>query len=162
MSTDTTEALAVVNGSTAPDFAHLAAEAAAIEGGPPVAGTPEAAAAEVSLLTTTQHELHGALEMARMMVGPMFAWWPDFGQVWSDQTLNGIAAGGAAVMVKHGWSMGELFSEYGPYLALAGATLPPSLATWQVIKQRRVQLAQLDRQRQQGKVPDGGQQQAAH
>jgi hypothetical protein len=44
-------------------------------------------------------------------------------------------------MVRHGWSMGDLFDRFGPYLALGMATVPPSLVTWQAIKQQRARSA---------------------
>ncbi|MDN3923339.1 hypothetical protein, partial [Roseateles violae] len=60
---------------------------------------------------------------------------------------------GAAVMHKHGWTMGELMSSWGPYIALVGAVVPPSLVTYQAIKQRQAdeqaaarQLAQRQRE----------------
>jgi hypothetical protein len=40
-------------------------------------------------------------------------------------------------MDKHGWTMGEMLTAYGPYIALIGATLPPSLVTYQAIKARK-------------------------
>lgn len=145
-------------------FEHLAAEAAAIEGGPPIPGTPEAAQSEAATLATTQAELFQALGMARMLVAPMFRWWPSFGDTWGDNTLNGIAAGGAAVMFKHGWTMGDLFAEWGPYLALAGATIPPSLVTYAAIKQQKAAhaAAQQRQQKQQPGQPDVSDSQATH
>jgi hypothetical protein len=84
-------------------------------------------------------ELLGALEMARMMVAPMFSWWADFDRVWSDSTLKGIAQGGGAVMERHGWTMGGVLGEWGPYLALIGATAPPAFATYKAIQAHQVE-----------------------
>lgn len=142
--TDTTE------GAPAAGFEDLAQEAASLEGGPPVEGSPEAAANQAQQHQQTSTELMQALTMARMLVSPMFGWWQDFPRVWSDQTLQGIASGGAAVMLRHGWTMGDLFEKWGPYLALAMATIPPSAVTWQAIKQRQHQLQQ---QAQHGQRP---------
>lgn len=133
---ETTEAAPVAG------FEDLAAEASSLEGGPPVEGTPEAAASQAQQHQQTSAELLQALTMARMLVQPMFGWWPDFIRVWGDPTLKGIADGGAAVMQRHGWTMGDLFEKWGPYLALAMATIPPSAVTWQAIKQRQHQLQQ--------------------
>lgn len=157
-------------GPAANGFAHLEAEAAALEGGPPIAGSAEAAQAEGAQLAQTAEELSQALGMARLMVRPMFGWWQGFDATWSDRTLQGIAAGGAAVMVKHGWTMGELFAEWGPYIALAGATLPPSLVTYGAIKQRKLEMIAAQRQAatrrpddvQPGGAVDGGNSQATH
>ena len=150
-------------------FDHLHAEAAALEGGPPIAGSAEAAQAAGAQLDVTARELAEALNMARLMLRPMFGWWPHFDATWSDRTLGGIAAGGAAVMQKHGWTMGELFAEWGPYIALAGATLPPTLVTYGAIKQRKLEFAAAQRQAQarqreaeQTGTPDAGHSQTAH
>lgn len=114
------------------DFAGLEAQAAAIEGGAPGApGQTEAGAGN------TAEELLAALTMARLILAPSLHWWDGFGQVWNDATLRGIADGGAAVMERHGWTMGGLISEWGPYLALIGATAPPAFATYQAIKFRK-------------------------
>jgi hypothetical protein len=129
---------------TAPDapgqadpLAAIAAEAARIEGeaAPPAVDGPP----PPPTLTTAQ-ELRGALDMARLMVAPMFGWWADFPRVWSDATLQGIAEAGGAVMDRNGWTMGGVWSEFGPYIALVGATAPPAFATVQAIKAHRVQL----------------------
>ena len=146
-------------------FEHLAAEAAALEGGPPIPGSAEAAHTESAQLALNTDELEQALQLARLMVAPMFAWWPKFADTWNDRALRGIAAGGSAVMVKHGWSMGDLFNTYGPYVALAGATLPPALVTYAAIKEQK-QLAA--RQSQQatnvrtGEAANGSDRQAPH
>lgn len=87
--------------------------------------------------TNTAAELLGALQLARAMVTPLFTWWPDFGQVWGDGQLQGIADAGGQVMDRHGWTMGGAMSEYGPYIALLGATAGPGLATYQAIKAHR-------------------------
>ncbi len=171
MNVTTTETVVVEPGAgpAVNGFAHLEAEAAALEGGPPVAGSAEAAQAETAQLAQTAEELRQALDMARLMVRPMFGWWQHFDATWSDRALAGIAAGGAAVMVKHGWTMGELFAEWGPYIALAGATLPPTLVTYGAIRQRKLELVAAQRQAAtrradevQGAPADGGQGQTTH
>lgn len=127
-----------------PDLSHLMAEAHQLETGAAPAGPAAEAAPDNSAA-----ELLGALQMARMMVAPMFTWWAEFGRVWGDDTLQGIAQGGALVMQRHGWTMGGVMGEFGPYIALAGATLPPSFVTYQAIKQRRDELERAARERPQ-------------
>ncbi|MFT3665570.1 hypothetical protein [Piscinibacter sp.] len=122
----------------------LAAEAASLEAG---AAPAAPSAAQTRQADSEAAELLGALQMARMMVAPMFGWWAQFGEVWSDQALERIAAGGALVMQRHGWTMGGLMGEFGPYIALAGATLPPSFVTWQAIKAHRAELERAARER---------------
>jgi len=114
-------------------FAALAAQADMIEAG----AAPGGPAMPAQAADNTDEELLAALTMARLMLAPAMGWWSEFGQVWNDATLRGIAEGGAAVMRKHGWTMGGLLSEWGPYLALIGATAPPAFATYQAMKQRK-------------------------
>lgn len=135
------------------DLQGLAAEAAALEAeaGGAAPGQPGAAVPAVDNL---EAELLSALQMARLGVGKFaFGWWQDFPQVWNDQTLQAIASAGAEIMRRHGWSMGEVLSQWGPYIALAGAVAPPSLVTWQALQERK---AQERRARQEG-ATNGGQ-----
>jgi len=120
-----------------PGLDALAAQAAAIEGAAAPAAAPGQAVDAPKL--STADELLSALTMARMIVSPGFGWWPEFGQVWGDGTLRGIADAGAEVMQRHGVTMGEMWSQWGPYIALAGATLPPSLVTYQAITERKAE-----------------------
>lgn len=141
MSQDQTNAPAdAAPSSTEPphaDFAALDEQAHQLDGSanPDAPQRPQAPAADNAA------ELRAALEMARLMVRPMFAWWPQFDEVWSDRTIDGIATGGGAVMDKHGWTMGGALAEFGPYIALAGATIPPCIVTMQAIKQRKQEAA---------------------
>lgn len=137
--TDTTE-----GADDGADFAALDAiadEAQALEG----AADAKQAQAETKRAEVEQQsaaaELRGALEMVRMIAAPALAWWPQFGQVWGDSQLDGISDAGAAVMQRHGWTVGDIMTKWGPYVALVGAVLPPSLVTYQAIQQRRLELA---------------------
>lgn len=133
MNTDTTDSSQDDAPGDFADLADLEREAGAIE------GVAAERAAPPPIPDTTAAELLGALEMARLMISPGMAWWPAYGEVWNDRTLRGIADSGADVMQRHGWSMGDLLSQWGPYIGLIGATLPPSLVTWQAVKDRREQ-----------------------
>lgn len=114
-------------------FAQLEAQAKALEGAAaPVVGQAPAAAVD-----TTDAELLAALTMARVMVAPMFDWWPDFGRVWSDQALQRIAGAGAEVMRRHGLTMAGVMGQWGPYIGLAVATAPPAFVTYKAIQDRR-------------------------
>lgn len=130
------------------DLGGLLLQAEAIEGAnQPPDPTQAQAAQSAAVVESTAAELQSALELVRMMAGPLMQWWPEFGTVWNDRTLAEISAGGAAVMERHGWTVGDAFSKFGPYIALAGATLPPALVTYQAIKvhqaeQRRQQQPQ--------------------
>jgi hypothetical protein len=82
-------------------------------------------------------DLVEVLKMARTMVGTAFVWWPDFEKTWSDAVLTAIATNGAILMQRHGWTMGRLMSEWGPYIGLLGCMLPPAYATWLAIQNRK-------------------------
>lgn len=120
-----------------PGLDALAAQAADLENGalPPELRPlpPEKVKADAA------DELFGALLMARLVVAPMFVWWDEFEAVWTDKALQGIADGGAQVMERHGWTMDGAWTQFGPYIALAGATLPPALVTYRAIQARKAQ-----------------------
>lgn len=84
-------------------------------------------------------ELLSILELVRMAAAPAFAdWWPAYGnQVWNDEQLQAIAHHGAAVMERHGWTLGDSMAKWGPHIALIGATAPPAFATYKAIQWRR-------------------------
>lgn len=128
-------------GATGPDLSHLIAEAEGIEGAQEQAQAQQQAAAEQGQLEASTQALREALGMARMIAKPALAWWADYEACWSDRQLDAISAAGAAVMLRHGVTMGELFEQYGPYIALLGATVPPGLATYSAIKARKAELA---------------------
>jgi len=119
----------------------LAAQAAELQGTQAAPGSIE----QAQPVSTTSDELLAALELVRAMAGPLVSWWPQAADVWSDAQLKAIADAGGKVMDKHGWTMGETMSEWGPYLALAGATLPPAAATFAAIKAHRAELAEAKR-----------------
>lgn len=124
----------------APSLDGLLMEAQALEqSAAPPDVSEQQAAQQAAAVASAAEELLGALQMLRMMAAPMMSWWAEFGTVWSDQTLRGIADGGAAVMERHGWTLGQAWGQFGPYIALIGAALPPSLVTWQAIQQRRAE-----------------------
>lgn len=52
--------------------------------------------------------------------------------------MQAIAEPGAEIMRRNGWTMADAFSKYGPYLALAGALLPPVMVTVQAYKMAQV------------------------
>ncbi len=126
-----------------PALDALEAQAQALEGAAaPTANVPQVAASDPAA------ELFSALQLVRMMAAPMMRWWADYLTVWSDDALRGIAQAGAQVMERHGWTMGEAWNRFGPYVALIGAALPPSLLTWQAIKLRQLEVAAHERAQQ--------------
>jgi len=99
-------------------------------------------------------ELQGALAMAKLMVKPMFAWWPDFEKVWSDDQIAQISEHGGVIFERHGWSVGGILSEWGPYIGLIAATAPPAVATYGAIKAHKAAQAK--------EAANGSHQQAAN
>lgn len=125
---------------SADDLADLMAGAAELDGAA-AAQVEQRAAAELQAAdgqaAAMVDDLVDILKMARGMASPAFAWWPEFGLVWGDQVLHGIAVNGATIMARHGWTMGQLMTQWGPYLGLLGCTLPPALVTFKAIKERK-------------------------
>lgn len=142
MNTDeTTDDGAQAPEGAGPDLSHLIAEAEGIEGQQEAAQAAQQQAAEAGQLESSTQALREALGMARMIAKPALAWWEDYEACWSDKQLDAISAAGAAVMLRHGVTMGELFEQYGPYIALLGATVPPGLATYSAVKARKAELS---------------------
>lgn len=123
------------------DLSHLISEAEGIEGAQEQAQAQQQAKAEAGQLEASTQAIREALGMARMIAKPALAWWADYEECWSDKQLDAISAAGAAVMLRHGLTVGELFAKYGPYIALLGATVPPGLATYSAIKTRKAELS---------------------
>lgn len=115
------------------------------------AGTPE----PVQQGPGTAEELRQALDMVRAMARPLFADWQDFGSVWSDTTLQAMAENGGAIMDRHGWTMGGLLSQWGPYIGLAAAVGPAAMATYQHVKLKRARLEAIQRAKQAGQLNTG-------
>jgi len=127
------------------DFSALEAQAKALEGAGQEAQQEREQEQAAEAIASAADELLGALEMLRMMAAPLMEWWPKFESTWSDKTLKAIAKGGAEVMQRHGWTLEGAWTHLGPYVALLAAVLPPSLATWQAVQQRRIELAEASR-----------------
>lgn len=107
------------------DIAALgdAMEAKALPAGP---DPSEAATAEIA----------AALELLRAAALP-FA--PDHVQaplamIWTDKQLERIAAAVVDLCEYHGWTVGEFFTQYGPYLQLLAALGMPILGTLKILK----------------------------
>jgi hypothetical protein len=124
----------------------IAADAAMLDGGT----APGAAQATSVPGMGNAENLKGALDMAKLMLRPMFTWWPDFEQVWSDGQVGAIANAGGMVCDKHGWNFAEVLGNYGPYIALVAATAPPAMATMAAIKQAKAAAADAERARRNG------------
>lgn len=88
---------------------------------------------------TMADDLADALGMAASVARPAM-WWLDdsqFEQLWGRAVRKGIAENGAEIMRRHGLSMGDMLSKYGPYIGLAGALGPSALATVAAYKHKK-------------------------
>ena len=125
------------------DFSDLENEAARVEGleGGTEGAPGQSTATPIDPLLQAANDLEQALKMAKLIVKPMFAWWTDFESVWSDSQVRAVADAGAAVMSKHGWTTGDVFAQFGPYIALGIALIPPAIATKSAVTQHREKIA---------------------
>lgn len=57
-----------------------------------------------------------------------------FQTIWTDAVLKNASDAGAQVMELHGLTMGGVMGKYAPYIALAAAVAPPTIATVQLLK----------------------------
>ena len=70
-----------------------------------------------------------------------FAWWPEFGVVWSDDQLRAIAQAFADLCVHMGWDIDEAMGRFGPWLAIVVTVGVPSFVTWDAVQDRRAEIA---------------------
>jgi hypothetical protein len=97
---------------------------------------PAGAPGEVRTDQDEAAEIAVALQLLRAAALP-FA--PDHVQeplalVWSDKQLTKVAEAIVELCKFHGWTVGDFFTEYGPYLQLAMALGMPLLATIKLLK----------------------------
>lgn len=132
-----------VTAKPVPDpLAGLAAEAEGIE----QQGVQEAGKAaekqEKQQVDTLAADLGDALKMAATLAEPAL-WWltpEQFDALWGKSVQKAVAESGAEIMRRHGLSMGDLMSKYGPYIGLAGALGPSTLATVAAFKREKQRL----------------------
>lgn len=120
----------------------LARQAEGLEKQATQAGQAQAEKQAKQETDTLAHDLADALGMAAAVGGPMI-WWltpEQFEQLWGDKVRKNIADAGAEIMRRHGLSMGDVMSKYGPYIGLAGALGPSVIATAVALKRKRQEL----------------------
>lgn len=81
-------------------------------------------------------ELRALLGLGVMMAAPALPFIP---QCYTPQVLDNIAQAGAAVMVKHGWTLGDVMT---PEVTLAAVTLPPTIQAYVMWRQWQADKAQ--------------------
>ena len=94
-------------------------------------------AQEVHAAKTAKADLLDTLKMLRGIAGPACHWMTEerFSKTWNDARLAEISEHGAAIMERHGWTIGALFGTYGPYIALIAAMGAPTLETIRAYKE---------------------------
>jgi len=117
----------------------LSAEAAGIENQGVREAEKQAEKQEKQEVDTLAADLAGALKMAATVAQPAI-WWltpEQFAGLWGDSVQRAVAESGAEIMRRHGLTMGDMLSKYGPYIALAGALGPSTLATVAAFKREK-------------------------
>lgn len=121
-------------------LADLAREADMLDAAPAAAAQAGAVAEAQAATAGNESELLVTLQAIRAMAFPMLAMVTDaqrmgaLGQVWNDDVLAQSAAAGAAVMEKHGWTMGSVMGQYGCYVMLVAALAPPIVMTKKILE----------------------------
>lgn len=121
----------------APDAEHvesladIASAGAAIDAAP--APDPVQAARDIA---TEAGEIQAALELLRATAIPFAPGHVQdpLLQVWNDNQLKQIAGAIVEICHLHGWTTGQFFGAYGPYIALAMAVGIPLAVTLKLLK----------------------------
>lgn len=117
----------------------LAEQADANEASGQAESVQAAAKTEDKKTQSLASEVEDALDMAAPFAEAGM-WWlspEQFAALWGKPSRKKIAAAAAAVMIKHGWELGAVLEKYAPYIALAMAVGPSTVATVQVYKQAK-------------------------
>ena len=116
------------------DLAELGAQ---IEAAPSLEQSAQNEKLEAKEVANNTAELLVTLRMVRDMALPVMpaSKQAELKAAWTDSALESIAHSGAAVMDKHGLSMGGVLGEYGVYIALAAALATPVLTTLKVMRE---------------------------
>ena len=138
--TETAPAAEPTQGAAAPEsLAALAGEAAMLDTSPQREAEAGQAAQAAEVVQSNEVELLAALETVRAMTFPMLSLVVDeprmhaLAQVWNNTVLEKTAQAGAAVLERHGLTMGSVMGQYGPYIMLVAAVAPPVMATKKIL-----------------------------
>lgn len=135
-------------GADSAGFADLVGQAEMLDGSAPGAPGTSIQTAAPDPVEKMAHEIFALLKLPRNLAQKRFAWWPEFGLVWSDDQLQTIAAAFANLCNEMGWQIDDLTAN--PWVIIAAALGVPCFVTWDAVQDRRAQLAaDQARQRQQ-------------
>lgn len=121
-------------------LASLAREADFLDAAPALAAQAGQAAQAAELVQSNEAELFGTLQAVRAMVFPLLSMVVDQGRmgqlsnVWNDGVLQSTASAGAAVLEKHGITMGQVMGQFGPYILLVASVAPPVMMTKKILE----------------------------
>lgn len=135
---------------TATGFADLLGHAEILDSGAPGAPGTSIQTAPVDPVEKMSGEIFALLKLPRNLAQKRFAWWPEFGLVWSDEQLQTIAAAFANLCNEMGWQVDDLTAN--PWVIMAAALGVPCFVTWDAVQDRRAQLA-ADQARQRQQTP---------
>ncbi|VTU20744.1 hypothetical protein SRS16CHR_02705 [Variovorax sp. SRS16] len=137
---DAPAADAPASGAAAPEsLASLAAEATLLDTSPEREAQAGQMAQAAELVQSNEAELYGTLQAIRAMAFPMLSMVVDaqrmaqLGAVWNDGVLQSTASAGAAVLERHGITMGQVMGQFGPYIMLVAAVAPPVMLTKKIL-----------------------------
>lgn len=137
---DITDVIAKPAGAAPEKLSDIAREADMLDTSPDREAQAGQVAETAQAVANNESELLVTLQAIRAMAFPMLAMVTDeqrmnaLGNVWNDGVLGASAAAGAAVLEKHGWSMGSLMGDYGCYVMLVAALAPPVVMTKKILE----------------------------
>lgn len=126
-------------GTGAESLGDLAREADMLDAAPALAAQAGQAAAVAEVIQSNEAELYGTLQAVRAMVFPLLSMAVEparmamLANVWNDGVLQSTASAGAAVLERHGITMGQVMGQFGPYVMLVAAVAPPVLMTKKIL-----------------------------
>jgi hypothetical protein len=127
-------------GAAAPEsLAALEREADMLDAAPALEAQAGQAAQAAEAALSNEAELRGTLEAVRAMAFPILSMAVDqarmqaLANVWNDGVLEQTAKAGAAVLERHGITMGQVMGQFGPYIMLVAAVAPPVMMTKKIL-----------------------------
>lgn len=129
----------VAGAAASESLAALAGEAMLIDTSPQRDAEAGQAAQAAEVALSNEAELFGTLQAVRAMAFPLLSMAVDkqrmaaLDQVWNDAVLQQTAKAGAAVLERHGITMGQVMGQFGPYIMLVAAVAPPVMLTKKIL-----------------------------
>jgi len=135
----TPESEPAAGAAAAESLADLARAADMLDAAPEAQAQAAQDAQAAEVVESNEAELYGTLQAIRAMAFPLLSMAVDqqrmsaLGQVWNDSVLEQTAKAGAAVLERHGITMGQVMGQFGPYIMLVAAVAPPVMMTKKIL-----------------------------